>query len=70
MARKLLDIFAANMRVRRAAKKMTQESLAAAIGVSVSYVSMLERGQRSPPFDTVEKVAKALGSTPVGMLTP
>ena len=49
---------------------MTQESLAAAIGVSVSYVSMLERGQRSPPFDTVEKVAKALGSTPVGMLTP
>jgi transcriptional regulator with XRE-family HTH domain len=29
---------------------------------------MLERGQRSPPLDMLEKVAKALGVTPISLL--
>lgn len=68
MPRKLLDTFAVNVQAKRKAKKMTQEALARVIGVSVSYVSMLERGQRSPPLETIEKVAKALGVSPITLL--
>ena len=68
MPKRLLDSFASNVKERRIAKKMTQETLARAIKVSVSYVSMLERGQRSPPLDMVERVAKALGVSPLTLL--
>jgi len=38
------------------------------VGISVSYVSMLERGQRSPPLETIEKMAKALGVPAASLL--
>jgi transcriptional regulator with XRE-family HTH domain len=37
--------------------------------ISVSYVSMLERGQRSPPLETIEALAEALGVRPVALLS-
>jgi transcriptional regulator with XRE-family HTH domain len=64
----LLSRFAANVRRLRAKKRMSQKALADRVGISVSYVSMLERGQRSPPLETIEKMAKALGVTPASML--
>jgi len=64
----LLSRFAGNVRRLRAKKKMSQKALADRVGISVSYVSMLERGQRSPPLETIEKMAKALGVTPASML--
>jgi transcriptional regulator with XRE-family HTH domain len=64
----LLDRFAANVRRFRAKKKLSQKALAEKIGISVSYVSMLERGQRSPPLETIEKLAKALGVPPGTLL--
>ncbi len=64
----LLTRFAGNVRRLRAKKKLSQKSLADKVGISVSYVSMLERGQRSPPLETVEKMAKALGVTPANLL--
>ena len=64
----LLSRFAANVRRLRAKKRMSQKALADKIGISVSYVSMLERGQRSPPLETIEKMAKALGVTPANLL--
>jgi transcriptional regulator with XRE-family HTH domain len=64
----LLDRFAANVRRFRAKKKLSQKALADKIGISVSYVSMLERGQRSPPLETIEKLAKALGVPPGTLL--
>lgn len=57
----LTDRFAANLRSLRAARGMTQADLASAAGVAAGYVSMLERGQRAPPLDTVERIAGALG---------
>ncbi len=57
----LLARFAVNVRRLRAKKKLSQKSLADKVGISVSYVSMLERGQRSPPLETIEKMARALG---------
>lgn len=41
--------------------ELTQESLAAKCDLSVSYISMLERGQRSPPLSTLGVLAAALG---------
>ncbi len=64
----LLTRFAGNVRKLRAKKRLSQKTRADKVGISVSYVSMLERGQRSPPLETIEKVAKALGVTPASLL--
>jgi ribosome-binding protein aMBF1 (putative translation factor) len=56
----LADRFATNLKVERLRRKLSQEALAAKAGLSVSYISMLERGQRTPPLDTLESIAKAL----------
>jgi transcriptional regulator with XRE-family HTH domain len=64
----LLSKFAGNVRRLRARKKLSQKALADRVGISVSYVSMLERGQRSPPLETVEKMARALGVSPASLL--
>lgn len=64
----LLTRFAGNVRRLRARKKLSQKALADRVGISVSYVSMLERGQRSPPLETIEKMAKALGVPPAALL--
>ena len=64
----LLTKFAGNVRRLRAKKRLSQKALADRVGISVSYVSMLERGQRSPPLETVEKMARALGVSPASLL--
>jgi transcriptional regulator with XRE-family HTH domain len=64
----LLSKFAGNVRRLRSKKELSQKALADKVGISVSYVSMLERGQRSPPLETIEKMAKALGVTPAALL--
>jgi transcriptional regulator with XRE-family HTH domain len=64
----LLTRFAGNVRRLRAKKRLSQKALADKVGISVSYVSMLERGQRSPPLETIEKVAKALSVPPASLL--
>ncbi len=64
----LLTKFAGNVRRLRARKRLSQKALADRVGISVSYVSMLERGQRSPPLETVEKMARALGVSPASLL--
>lgn len=64
----LLTRFAGNVRRLRAKKHLSQKALADKVGISVSYVSMLERGQRSPPLETIEKVAKALAVAPAALL--
>jgi len=56
----LAETFAANLKANRQRRHLSQEELARTAGVSVSYVSMLEREQRTPPLDTIEQLAKAL----------
>ncbi len=64
----LLSKFAENVRRVRKKKRLSQQELAKKIGISVSYVSMLERAQRSPPLETLEKAARALKVTAVQLL--
>ncbi len=65
----LADKFAANLKTERLRRKLSQESLAAKARLSVSYISMLERGQRTPPLDTLESIAKALSVSPTSLLS-
>ena len=60
--------FAAALKTTRLARQLSQEALAQKAGLSVSYISMLEREQRTPPLDTIEQLAKALKVTPLDLL--
>jgi len=57
-----------HVRRLRSKKGFPQKVLADTVGISVSYVSMLERGKRSPPLETIEKMARALKVTPAALL--
>jgi transcriptional regulator with XRE-family HTH domain len=64
----LTNIVAKNLRTMRAQQNLSQQALAKKARVSVSYVSMLERGKRTPPLETLENLAKALDVSPVYLL--
>ena len=61
---KLKIILAKNVKYHRYKKKFTQEQLAEKMNVSTNYIGRLERGQHSPSFDKIEKIANALGIEP------
>jgi len=64
----LVQIVAENLRALRKGAEVSQEVLARKARVSVSYVSMLERGERTPSLDTLETLAKALRVSPLYLL--
>ncbi len=64
----LASNFAVNLKRRRVKSGLSQQGLAQAAGVSVSYVSMLEREQRVPPLATIEQLAIALSVRPLDLL--
>jgi transcriptional regulator with XRE-family HTH domain len=51
------------IRQLRRKRGVTQESLAEAAGLTVATVSLIERGQANPTWDTVAKIATALGAS-------
>jgi len=48
------------LRLGRVGPKMTQEELSERARISVSFLSMIERGERSPHLETLSKIAAAL----------
>ncbi len=64
----LPEAFSHNLAAQRRRRKLSQEALAERAGFSVSYVSMLERGLRSPPLETLEDLADALRVSPLTLL--
>ena len=56
--------------VRRAVLRMTQTELARRIGVTRSYISMLENGERPITDDLLPRIAAALGCKPEFLLRP
>ena len=48
----------------RREKGLTQEDLCDLIGVDRSYIGFIERGERNPTLDKIDKIAKALKVTP------
>jgi transcriptional regulator with XRE-family HTH domain len=64
----LSERFSHNMKQARRRKRLSQTQLGRRAGVSTSYVSMLERNQRTPPLGTLERIARALQVRPVELL--
>jgi transcriptional regulator with XRE-family HTH domain len=64
----LVTNVAQQLHTARTARKLSQARVAKAAGVSVSYISMLERGQRSPPLETLEALGKALRVSPLSLV--
>jgi len=57
----LRNKFGDRLRQLRREADLTQEQLASAAGVSVDFLSLVERGINAPSFDNLEKLSKALG---------
>ncbi|NOJ98191.1 helix-turn-helix domain-containing protein [Corallococcus coralloides] len=62
-----LQGLARRIRTLRERRGLTQEDFAARCDISVSFVSLLERGERNPSYDTLLQVAAAL-ELPLGEL--
>jgi transcriptional regulator with XRE-family HTH domain len=67
-AMSLTELVAQNLRTLRASRELSQQEVARSAGLSISYISMLERAERSPPLDTLETLARALRVAPVDLL--
>jgi transcriptional regulator with XRE-family HTH domain len=52
--------FGKNLRAARLARGWTQEQLAEKANVSLNFLNMIERGERAPSFDNLERMAKLL----------
>jgi transcriptional regulator with XRE-family HTH domain len=48
------------IREQRNHRKVTQQSLAQELGLSIAYVSLIECGRRNPPYSRVVAIARAL----------
>jgi transcriptional regulator with XRE-family HTH domain len=52
--------FGKRLRKLRRNKDLTQEQLADMVGVSLSFIGQLERGESGPSLETVQKIAEVL----------
>lgn len=52
-----------NLKEYRLKKGLTQYDAAKMLGVTVTYVSLLERGERTPSFALLKKLAELYGTT-------
>lgn len=56
-----MDSVGANIRKCRLSKKLRQEDLAEKANLSVTYVGMIERGEKTPSLETLVTILNALG---------
>lgn len=64
----LAQTFGQNVRRVRLEKGMTLETLADEVGLAYSYIGQIERGQRNPTLDVVERIAGVLKVKPLSLL--
>lgn len=57
------------LKALRFERDITQEQLAELADLNVTYISQLERGQKSPTLDTLDKLANAFDITLSSLLT-
>lgn len=56
-----LDSIGANIRKCRLSKKLRQEDLAEKSNLSVTYIGMIERGEKTPSVETLVTILNAMG---------
>lgn len=64
----ILDVFAHNVRAYRLSCNISQEKLAEKSGLHRTYISDIERSQRSISLGNVQKIADALDIPPYKLL--
>ncbi len=65
---KLRQVVARNLRLLRKQKGLTQEVLADEARINRNYVGQIEREEKSPTVDMIEKLAIALDVDPAALL--
>ena len=61
-------ILADNVRTRRKALGLSQEAFADRAGLHRTYIGAIERAERNVSLDNIDKLARALGTTPDALL--
>jgi transcriptional regulator with XRE-family HTH domain len=57
-----------SIKLCRTNRGLSQDDLARKVGLSASYISLIEKGDRDPAMSTAEKISTALG-VPMSLLT-
>jgi transcriptional regulator with XRE-family HTH domain len=57
----LRELFGRRVQTLRKSRGLTQETLAEKIGISIDFLSLIERGRSSPSFDNLEQFGQAFG---------
>ena len=65
---KLRQIVARNLRVLRKQRGLSQEELAFQAGINRNYVGQIEREEKSPTVDIIEKICISLEVSPSALL--
>jgi len=52
--------FGRHLRKMRRSRDLTQEQLSESVGISVDFLSLMERGINAPSFETLERIARVL----------
>jgi transcriptional regulator with XRE-family HTH domain len=66
----LIQMVSSNLRLFRAAKRMTQRDLAEASGISQKHISGIELSGSNLTLDLIARLCLGLGITPAELLTP
>ena len=66
-ARELKSLFGRRVRDLRKREGYTQEELAEAVGLSVEYISKIERGLASPSFAVIADLCNLFGDSPIAL---
>ena len=56
----LREQFGHRIKSIRQQRKLTQEEFAELVGMSVDFLSLIERGRNAPSFEKLEKIAERL----------
>jgi len=60
MALSLRRQFGTRLKGIRLERKLTQEQFAELVGISVEFLSLIERGINAPSFEVLEQITKGL----------
>ena len=69
VTKQTLELIAKNLRQGRQRLGLSQEELAERAGLHRTYVGAVERAQKNLTIGSLERLADALGSTIVGMVS-
>ena len=65
----LRERFGSRIRSIRRARNLTQEEFAEFVGISVDFLSLIERGINAPSFETIDKMAERLRLSVAALFT-